>query len=105
MDQTVVAGLGNLLADEITWRAGLHPARPANEVSSEEYARLYRTMRGVLRRAISYGRIPDLPSWLTGHRDEEGAPCPRCGTPFRRSRIGGRTTVWCPRCQPRAHES
>ncbi|MEV7993235.1 DNA-formamidopyrimidine glycosylase family protein [Streptomyces sp. NPDC086077] len=99
-DQSVVAGLGNLLADEILWRAGLRPAARACDLTEADRRRLYTRMRATLRSAIGAGRVPPRDSWLTGHRDDPDPHCPRCGTPLRRSRLAGRTTVWCPRCQP-----
>ncbi|WKX73664.1 Fpg/Nei family DNA glycosylase [Streptomyces sp. XD-27] len=99
-DQSALAGLGNLLADEILWRAGIPPGRPAKALDEDERRRLYREMRGVLRSSVRAGRVPDRPSWLTGRRDAPDPACPRCDGPLRRTRIGGRGTVWCPRCQP-----
>ncbi|MEQ4208233.1 DNA-formamidopyrimidine glycosylase family protein [Actinopolymorpha sp. B9G3] len=100
MDQAVLAGLGNLLVDEILWRARLQPRRSTSDLTGADRHRLYRQMRNVLRQSIDRGRVPGYARWLTGWRDDEDAPCPRCGTPLRRSRVGGRTTVWCPHCQP-----
>lgn len=99
-DQSALAGLGNLLADEILWRAGLAPTRPANDLTEADLRRLRTCMRRVLRSALDAGRVPPRDSWLTGHRDTPEAACPRCGTLLRRSRVAGRGTVWCPRCQP-----
>jgi formamidopyrimidine-DNA glycosylase len=100
MDQSVLAGLGNLLVDEILWRARIHPARPANRLTDEDCHRLHSAMRRVLTLSVRAGQVPSRPSWLTGHRDQDAPKCPRCGTPLRRSKVGGRTTVWCPHCQP-----
>lgn len=100
MDQSVIAGLGNLLADEVLWRARLHPARKAGGLSDDERRRLYGATRRTLRSAVRVGRVPPRRSWLTGRRDDADGSCPRCGTALRRSRIAGRGTVWCPRCQP-----
>lgn len=99
-DQSVVAGLGNLLADEICWRARLDPRRRSDGLDRDEVRRLHARMRSVLRAAIPTGRVPGRKSWLTGHRDEDPGACPRCGTSLRHSRIGGRATVCCPHCQP-----
>jgi formamidopyrimidine-DNA glycosylase len=99
MDQKVIAGLGNLLADEILWRACIHPRRPAGSLTAQERRELHRQMRSVLRASVRAGRVPSRPSWLTGARDQRDARCPRCGAPLCRGRIGGRTTVWCPNCQ------
>jgi formamidopyrimidine-DNA glycosylase len=100
MDQTVIAGLGNLLTDEILWQARLHPARHAGRLGGDELRRLHRAMGSVLRTSVRAGRVPPRPSWLTGVRDHERPVCPRCNTSLRRSRVGGRRSWWCPRCQP-----
>ncbi|GLX50000.1 formamidopyrimidine-DNA glycosylase [Streptomyces hygroscopicus subsp. hygroscopicus] len=99
-DQSVLAGLGNLLADEILWRAGLRPDRRARDLTPAELRRLHVQLGRTLRPAVTAGRVPPRPSWLTGHRDDPDPACPRCGTHLRRTRMGGRGTVWCPRCQP-----
>jgi formamidopyrimidine-DNA glycosylase len=99
IDQEVIAGLGNLLADEILWRAGIQPRRPARSLTARERRALHTQMRRVLRASIPAGRVPPRPSWLTGARDQRQPRCPRCRGPLRRDRIGGRTSVWCPRCQ------
>ena len=98
-DQSVIAGLGNLLVDEICWRARIHPLRPARRLNAAECSRLYREMRRVLRAAIPTGRVPPRDSWLTGQRDKARGACPRCGKALSRRRVGERTTVWCARCQ------
>lgn len=93
MDQQRLAGLGNLLVDEILWRSGLSPARPAGELDDDEIRRLHRHLRRVLKQLGERGgsHTGDLQE----HR-ERGAVCPRDGTPLRRETIGGRTTYWCP---------
>jgi formamidopyrimidine-DNA glycosylase len=99
MDQSVVAGLGNLLVDEILWRAGIRPRRPVGSLEPSERARIHKHMGQVLRAAVPAGRVPGWARWLTGSRDTHGARCPRCGTTLARDRVAGRSTVWCPRCQ------
>lgn len=99
MDQHVLAGLGNLLVDEIAWRARLHPQRSLTDLDRAARSRLHSRMRSVLRTAAPLGRVPARPSWLTGHR-EHGGRCPRCATVLEHGRVGGRGTVWCPSCQP-----
>ncbi|MEU0190837.1 DNA-formamidopyrimidine glycosylase family protein [Streptomyces afghaniensis] len=99
-DQSVLAGLGNLLADEILWRARLRPDRRARELTRDDRRQLYGEMRRTLRSAVKAGCVPPRDSWLTGHRDDPDPRCPRCGSGLRRSRMAGRGTVWCPRCQP-----
>lgn len=99
-DQAVVAGLGNLLADEILWRARINPRRACADLDRAELSRLHAWMRTVLRSSAKAGRVPPREAWLTGHRDEPGGQCPRCGTELRHGRVSGRGTVWCPHCQP-----
>jgi formamidopyrimidine-DNA glycosylase len=100
IDQSVIAGLGNLLADEICWRARIHPRRPVSQLGTTERTRLHRQMMRVLGDALPAGRVPGRPGWLTGRRDARDQRCPRCGTALARDRVAGRTTVWCPHCQP-----
>ncbi|MER6127576.1 DNA-formamidopyrimidine glycosylase family protein [Streptomyces sp. NPDC001795] len=99
-DQSVLAGLGNLLADEILWHARLRPTGRASDLTGAERRRLYTHMRRTLRSAVTAGCVPRRDSWLTGHRDDLFPTCPRCGDLLCRSRMAGRTTVWCPQCQP-----
>lgn len=100
MDQSVIAGLGNLLADEICWRARIRPTLGVAELDDDAVSDLHRAMTQVLRTAVRHGRVPGLSRWLTGARDEPDPHCPRCGTGLESARVGGRTTLWCPRCQP-----
>jgi formamidopyrimidine-DNA glycosylase len=93
LDQRRVAGLGNLLVDEILWRAGLDPARPAGSLAPDELASLHRTIRQTLRLLTRRGgsHTGDLQAARM-----PGARCPRDGTPLQRRTIGGRTTYSCP---------
>jgi formamidopyrimidine-DNA glycosylase len=96
LDQARVAGLGNLLVDEILWRAGLDPARPAGSLSPAELRRLHRhllaTVGGLLTDGGSHlGRLQEARM--------RGGTCPRDGVPLQRRTIGGRTTYSCPRHQ------
>lgn len=100
MDQSIIAGLGNLLTDEICWRAKINPSRPVADLDAGEVKRLHTAMSGVLRTAVRHARVPGLPRWLTGARDEPDPSCPRCGARLAHGRLGGRTSLWCPRCQP-----
>lgn len=100
LDQSALSGLGNLLADEICWRARIHPRRRGDGMAGAEIGRLHAAMRRVLRGAIPTGRVPGRHSWLTGRRDDPDPVCPRCGTRLSRGRVAGRGTFWCPRCQP-----
>jgi formamidopyrimidine-DNA glycosylase len=101
MDQELIAGLGNLLSDEILWRARIDPRMRADELTPRRVGRLHEAMVEVLRVGNRRGRVPPERGWLTGARDRRDARCPRCGTRLRRATIAGRTTVWCPRCQRR----
>jgi formamidopyrimidine-DNA glycosylase len=100
MDQSVIAGLGNLLTDEICWRARVNPSRPVAELDPDELRRLHVAMKRTLRTAVRHGRVPGLPRWLTRVRDDPDPSCPRCGTRLNRRRIAGRASLCCPRCQP-----
>jgi formamidopyrimidine-DNA glycosylase len=96
LDQSVVAGVGNLLADETLWEAEISPARPSDELSAAELTRLHASLQSATRDAIARGGVH------TGEIIEfrsTGARCPRCGTEMTRATIGGRTTWWCPRDQ------
>jgi formamidopyrimidine-DNA glycosylase len=99
MNQTTIAGLGNLLVDEICWRARVYPGAPLARLSARRIDRVHECMTAVLADSIPRGRIPPEPEWLTGARDERPGVCPRCGTRLTRATIAGRTTCWCPRCQ------
>ncbi|MER3536986.1 MAG: DNA-formamidopyrimidine glycosylase [Thermus sp.] len=112
LSQEVVAGLGNIYADEVLFQAGLRPDRPAHTLSQEEAQRLFRAIREVLEEAIRLGgstlqdrtyRQPDgeAGAYQTQHQvyGRAGKPCPRCGAPILRVRLGGRSTHFCPRCQ------
>jgi formamidopyrimidine-DNA glycosylase len=100
MDQAALSGLGNLLTDEICWRARIDPRRPGDRLGQADVGRLYAAMRRVLRDAVPAGCVPGRRSWLTGHRDDTDPACPRCGTGLHHGRVGGRSTFWCPECQP-----
>ena len=93
MDQARLAGVGNLLADETLWRAGIDPARPARTLTSRERARLARTLVDVIAELTKRGGSH------TGDLQDErhrGARCPRDGAELLRRTIGGRTTYSCP---------
>jgi formamidopyrimidine-DNA glycosylase len=96
LDQKAMAGVGNLLADEILWQARLHPRTPANELTTEQLDKLRRTTRAALRSAIAKGGAHT--GRFISHR-KPGDHCPRCKTTVEKSTIGGRTTFWCPTCQ------
>ena len=97
MNQSVIAGVGNLLADETLWRAGLSPLREAGSLSPEELDRLRRALRAATRRAVRRGGVHT--GDLIPHRGP-GGHCPSCGAALVRDTVGGRTTWWCPVDQP-----
>jgi formamidopyrimidine-DNA glycosylase len=99
MDQTLIAGLGNLMVDEIAWRARVDPRRPVARLQRGRIDRLWQAMDEVVRESLPTGRVPPIEGWLTAARDSRDARCPRCGTRLRRAAVAGRTTVWCPREQ------
>ncbi|HXF36905.1 MAG TPA: DNA-formamidopyrimidine glycosylase family protein, partial [Actinomycetota bacterium] len=101
MDQGFVAGVGNLLADEILWQAGLHPRTPVAGLDPAARERLYRVLRRVLRTAVArFDHQETQRRWLIRVRGLPGARCPRCGTALDRTAAAGRTTYFCPTCQP-----
>jgi formamidopyrimidine-DNA glycosylase len=96
LDQHALAGVGNLLADEILWRARLDPRRAANSLTTAERTRLLRALRSSVSAALQGGGVHTLS--LVPHR-RAGGVCPRDGAPMSRGTVGGRTTYWCPREQ------
>jgi formamidopyrimidine-DNA glycosylase len=99
MDQTFVAGVGNLLADEILWTAKIHPLRAVHDLSAEERSPLYRALQKVIMRTVD--RYPEgYETRWTSARGQPMARCPRCRTELARTVVGGRTTYFCPTCQP-----
>nr|WP_228045891.1 DNA-formamidopyrimidine glycosylase family protein [Saccharopolyspora sp. HNM0983] len=99
LDQTRVAGLGNLTVDEVLWRARLHPRTATTDLRAPDWRRLDQRLHGVVAASARAGCVPPRPSWLTGHRDERAGRCPRCATELTSGVLSGRTTVWCPSCQ------
>ncbi len=119
MDQKVLAGIGNIYADEVLHRARIHPERPAVGLSSEEIARLHRAIGEVLARAIElegssfdagYRTVLGLEGGFLAQNSVYGRdklPCPTCQGPIVKTRIAGligRPTYYCPRCQVRGIE-
>ncbi|MCX7671395.1 MAG: bifunctional DNA-formamidopyrimidine glycosylase/DNA-(apurinic or apyrimidinic site) lyase [Anaerolineae bacterium] len=111
LDQRVVAGVGNIYADEALFVAGLHPLRPAADLTATEVGRLCEALQFVLRESIAargtllrdyrtpYGQDGAYQNRLRVYR-QAGQPCSRCGTPIERIRVTQRSTHFCPRCQP-----
>ena len=92
MDQSVLAGVGNLLADEVLWQAAVPPSAPVAELGDDVLDRLHAAMLRAVESAIANGGA---------HTGEvipfrkAGASCPRCGAPMTRGDVGGRATWWC----------
>jgi len=115
LDQTFIAGVGNIYADEALWRARLHPLRAADTLTPEEVRRLHRAIRAVLRQGIANrgasftdyvgadGEPGDNAERLAVYR-RTGEPCLRCGRPISRIVVGQRSTHFCPHCQRLAAE-
>jgi formamidopyrimidine-DNA glycosylase len=120
MDQRVLAGVGNLYATEALWHARLHPATRARAVAGDAAAlrRLHAGLRRALGEGLRHHRRPEPPRAIATRPalragaqeeggpdpfhayDRAGAPCPRCGQRLASMTLGGRTTVYCPGCQP-----
>lgn len=113
LDQRVVAGIGNIYADEALHAAGIHPLTPADQLGADDVRRLTLAIKRVLRRAIEAGGS-SLRDYVDGegrrgsfqnrHRvyDRAGEPCRRCKAAIIRIVLGGRSTCFCATCQPEA---
>jgi formamidopyrimidine-DNA glycosylase len=110
LDQTVVAGIGNIYADESLWSAKIHPATLTGQVPKDKLVLLYNAIREVLALSIAKGGSTDRNyvdaegkkgSYLAFANvfRREGQPCQRCGTPIDKIRVAGRGTHICPHCQ------
>lgn len=110
MDQKVVVGVGNIYASEALFRAGIHPQRPAGQVSAVRFDALAAAIREVLSAAIAAGGTtlrdfsdtagrPGYFSQQLRVYGRAGLPCPGCGTPLRQERIAQRASYFCCRCQ------
>jgi formamidopyrimidine-DNA glycosylase len=96
LDQSKIAGVGNLLADEALWQARISPQAPAGSLSRPAVSRLYRSLRAALASAEANGGVHTGEVIAARRR---GGVCPRCGAPMRQGVVGGRTTWWCSREQ------
>ena len=110
LDQAVVAGIGNIYADESLWGARIHPATPVKSFRAEHFRKLYEELIFVLELSIEKGGSTDRNyvnaegkrgSYLTFARvfRRDGQPCPRCGAIILKTRVAGRGTHFCPHCQ------
>jgi formamidopyrimidine-DNA glycosylase len=110
LDQSAIAGIGNIYADEALFRAGIIPARAANSISKVRGLRLYHAIREALELALgdrgsSFRDYLDAGGREGGHHlkvrvfRRTGEPCYVCGTEIRRAKVAGRSTHYCPKCQ------
>ena len=102
LNQKVLAGIGNIYADEILFHARIHPATEIGRLGEKTVGKLFRATRYILKKAIDakadVDRMPK--SWLLPHRGK-GGKCPRCGRKLKSATIGGRTAWFCSHCQNR----
>jgi formamidopyrimidine-DNA glycosylase len=96
LDQGAISGIGNLLADQALWQARISPVRSVSELSTEDLDRLRRELRAAVRSAIRKGGAHTGDFIEARRRD---GVCPRDGHRLQHSKVGGRTTYWCPECQ------
>jgi len=113
LDQTVIAGIGNIYADESLFRAGIRPDAPAKSVSPARRKRLFAAIIEVLALALAENGS-SIRDYRDAHGDagafqnhfraygRAGRPCVTCGTAMVATRVAGRTSTYCPRCQPEA---
>jgi formamidopyrimidine-DNA glycosylase len=97
LDQSKIAGIGNLLADEILWQAKIGPGTPVNRLQRKDVDRLYRALRSVLASAMGAGGGAHTGDVIAARRP--GGSCPRCGAEMVHGTVGGRSTWWCSREQ------
>jgi formamidopyrimidine-DNA glycosylase len=105
MDQTLIAGIGNIYADEILFQARLHPKTPATALDHRQRAELFAQIKAVPAAAIECGAgaeqfLERLPGNYILPQREKGGTCPRCGAAIATLKAAGRTSYFCPRCQP-----
>lgn len=112
LDQTLVAGLGNIYVDEVLWRAQIHPARPSNSLSAQEARKVHVQTIEVLGQAVEKGgstirtytnAFGEDGTMQDFHQvyDKTGEACSRCGSIIEKIQLGGRGTHFCPKCQRR----
>lgn len=103
LDQKSFPGVGNWMADEILWRAGIKPSTLCGKIRNARLKSVWRDTRAVAREALriigpDFGDLPR--TWLFWERWKKDGKCPKHRLPLERAQVGGRTTAWCPRCQP-----
>ena len=110
LDQTVIAGLGNIYADESLFAAGLRPTHRVNRITKKQWAQLAEAIKKVIAQGLEHhgttfrnyqdadGQMGDNMDYLQVYH-RKGQPCVRCGTPLVQIKVGGRGSVYCPKCQ------
>lgn len=101
MDQSILAGVGNILATEALWYARIDPRSPSSALSRKDIGRLVRGLGTALRLALAAGEPSKGREDVIRVYGRRDSPCPRCGSPLRRVVLAGRTTTFCERCQER----
>lgn len=100
MDQQIMAGVGNVYADEILFQARIHPNTPVDDLDEEALRTLFDKMKTVLKTAIECDAQPSqFPDHFIIPQRHEDGECPACGGDVQRIKISGRSTYFCPRCQ------
>jgi len=110
MDQTVIAGIGNIYSDEILWEAKIHPFKDVSKLNGSELKKIYQAMQTILKKAIEakgesisdFRRISGEKGGFGPLRKvyrREGEKCSRCGTIIKRVKLAGRSVHFCPNCQ------
>lgn len=100
MDQSKLAGVGNLLSDEICWQVRVHPAARCADRDDEVWPHVAQALTRALDTGVEMGHVPTADGFLLDVRRDDDARCPRCGAALRSSTVAGRTSVWCPEDQP-----
>jgi formamidopyrimidine-DNA glycosylase len=100
-NQTLIAGIGNIYADEVLFQSKIHPKMQLSSLFEDDLETLYDQMHTVCQAAIDAEvDVDQMPDWfLLRHRDA-GGPCPNCGTGIETLKVSSRTTYFCPKCQP-----
>jgi len=98
MDQSLLAGMGNIFSDETLFQAGIHPKRQVGNLSEKDVETLYEKMMEVIEKAVVC-QVSDFPDYfLINYRDED-AECPRCDGEIEKIKVSSRSTYFCPKCQ------
>jgi formamidopyrimidine-DNA glycosylase len=111
LNQEVVAGLGNIYADEVCFDAGIRPTRKTDKISKKEYRKVYESIKKIISRAVELGGSSvsnylladgSKGNYAREHKvyNRSGKECLTCGNILKKTVISGRTTVYCPKCQP-----